>query len=232
MLVLFDIDGTLVHAGGAGRAALESAMVEIYGTAGPIDKLPFDGLTDPQIACTLLSAAGFDEELIDKRLDALWVAYLNYLGSELVARRADMEAYPGVLSLLAALNEIGVTVGLVTGNISGGAHGKLEACGLGGRFLFGAFGSDAADRNDLPPIAIERAFTETGIHFASEETWIVGDTPQDITCAKASGLRVLAVATGRFSVAELKEAGADWAVPSLDRTADVMTILTSSGRAK
>jgi len=232
MLVLFDIDGTLVHAGGAGRAALESAMVEIYGTAGPIDELPFDGLTDPQIACTLLSAAGFDEGSIDKGLDLLWVSYLNCLRSELIACRDDMKAYPGVLSLLDALDEIGVTLGLVTGNILGGAHGKLEACGLGGRFLFGAFGSDAADRNDLPPIAIDRAFTETGIHFAPEETWIVGDTPQDIACAKASELRVLAVATGRFSVAELKEAGADWAVPSLDHTADVMTILTSSSRAK
>ena len=232
MLVLFDIDGTLVHAGGAGRAALESAMIEVYGTTGPIDELPFDGLTDPQIAYTLLSAAGLDEGSVEKELDLLWVSYLNCLRSELITRQADMKSYPGVLSLLDALDEIGATLGLVTGNISGGAHGKLEACGLGGRFLFGAFGSDAVDRNDLPPIAIERAFTETGVHFAPEETWIVGDTPQDIACAKASGLRVLAVATGRFSVAELKEADADWVVPSLDHTADVMTILTSSSRAE
>ena len=232
MLVLFDIDGTLVHAGGAGRAALENAMVEVYGTAGPIAELPFDGLTDPQIACTLLSAAGVDERSIDLGLDALWGSYLCGLENELVTRRADMRAYPGVSTLLDALDHTGATVGLVTGNIAGGAHGKLDACGLGGRFLFGAFGSDAADRNELPPIAIERAFTETGIRFAPDETWIIGDTPQDIACAKASELRVLAVATGRFSVTELQEAGADWAVPSLAGTADVLRMLTSGSRAK
>ncbi len=231
MLTLFDIDGTLVDAGGAGRAAIESALLAVYGTAGPIDDLPFDGLTDPLIAHTLLREAGFEAEQIDARIESLWASYLGHLGDELEARRPALNQLPGIAPLLDRLVGAGATLGLVTGNIAQGAERKLGACGLEGRFEFGGFGSDASDRNELPPIAMTRALETTGVRFSREETWIIGDTPQDIACAKASGLRVLAVATGRFSVAELEHRGADYAVPSLADTEGIMEIFATDSRA-
>ncbi len=227
MLVLFDIDGTLVHAAGVGRAAIEHAMVEVYGTAGPIDDLPFDGLTDPQIAHMLLRDAGLLATEIDAGFETLWIRYSSRLALEIAERRDGMRTARGVPAILDALEAIGATMGLVTGNIAAGAEGKLSACGLWDRFPFGAFGSDAADRNALPPIAVDRAFDETGVRFGPHETWIIGDTPQDIACARASGVRVLAVATGRFSVGDLRRAGADRVIPSLEDTDQVVSMLAA-----
>ncbi len=225
MLVLFDIDGTLMHAAGAGRAAIEGAMVEVYGTSGPIDELPFDGMTDPQIARTLLRAAGLSGAAIDAGLDRLWTEYTARLQREVVERRGRMRPAPGVPAILDALEEAGVALGLVTGNIVAGAQGKLSAVGLWHRFPFGAFGCDDADRNRLPPIALDRAYRHTGTRYGPGHTWVVGDTPHDIACARESGLPVLGVATGRFSVADLRRAGANEAFPSLLDTGRVMSTL-------
>ena len=224
MLVLFDIDGTLLHSAGVGRAAITSAMVAVYGTPGPIDELPFDGMTDPQIVRTLLRAAGLPDAEITEGLAGLWTEYTARLGDEIAERRAQMRPAPGVPELLDVLEEGGATLGLVTGNIEAGAEGKLSAVGLWGRFPFGAFGCDDADRNALPPIALERAFRHTGRRYASSRAWVVGDTPHDIACARASELPVLAVATGRFSVDDLRRAGADAALPSLSDTNRVMSV--------
>jgi len=232
VLVLFDIDGTLIDAGGAGRAAIESALLAVYGTAGPIDELPFDGLTDPLIAHTLLGEAGLARDDIEAKLEALWGSYLAHLRDELAARRRHLSPLPGSTELLDSLAECGATLGLVTGNIAEGAHQKLGACALDGRFTFGGFGSDALERNELPPIAMTRAHESTGVRFEADSTWIIGDTPRDIECAHASGLRVLAVATGRFSVAELKLYGADRVMSSLADTGRVMAELTTDSRAR
>ena len=225
MLVLFDIDGTLVHSAGVGRAAITNAMIDVYGTSGPIDELPFDGMTDPQIVRTLLRAVGFSDDRIDAGLDRLWTAYAAGLEDEIADRRARMRPAPGVPALLDALEETGATLGLVTGNIAAGAEGKLSAVGLWNRFPFGAFGCDDADRNALPPIALERAFRHTGTRYSPGRTWVVGDTPHDIACARASELPVLAVATGRFSVDHLRRAGANEALPPLGDTDRVMSVL-------
>lgn len=222
-MLLFDVDGTLLDAAGAGRAALEGAMLEVYGTSGPIDGFAFDGLTDPDIVRTLLSMAGFEDAAIDVRLASLWNSYVERLEDELQARRGRVSPCPGVPDLLERLDrEPRFCIGLLTGNVEGGAWRKLRACGLDGLFSFGAFGSDAERRGDLPPIALRRARAVTGVTFEREETILIGDTPKDIGCARAGGARVLAVATGRFSVHELEAHGADWVVPGL---ADVEAVL-------
>lgn len=216
-----------MHSAGAGRAAIERALVDVFGTAGPIDELPFDGLTDPQIVRALMRAAALSDEDIDDRLGALWAAYTAALPLELEARRARIRVAEGVTALLDRLDENGACLGLVTGNISHGARHKLSACGLWGRFAFGAYGSDAEDRDALPPIAVERAHAHTGVRYAAEVTWVIGDTPRDVACARASGVRCLAVATGRFSVDDLLASGAHVALPSLAETDRVVSILSS-----
>ena len=227
-LVLFDIDGTLVHAAGVGRSAIEGAMIEVYGTPGPIDDLPFDGMTDPQIVRTLLRAEGRSEDEIATGFDRLWPVYAARLEDEIDERRERMRPTPGVPEILDALEAEGAALGLLTGNIVAGAEGKLSAVGLWGRFPFGAFGCDDADRNRLPPIALERALRHTGMRYGPGRTWIVGDTPHDIECARGSGLSVLGVATGRFAVDDLRRAGADEVLPSLKDTGRAMSALAGA----
>lgn len=230
VLALFDIDGTLVDTAGAGRDAIEIALIEVFGTAGPIDELSFAGLTDPFIARTLMRHAGFSDSQIDEGLSDLWSAYSGWLEGILVDRRAQAHVHPGVHDLLSALEGLGTAIGLVTGNIASGARHKLEACGIEGRFPFGSFGSDAENRDELPPIAMRRATEATGREFEDDRTWIIGDTPRDIGCARAAGVRVLAVATGSFTRAELEEAGADVALETLADTELVLSVLRDESR--
>ena len=154
-LVLFDIDGTLVR-GGPAKEAFEQAMLEVYGTAGPIEQHDFSGKTDPQIARELLHRAGFEDERIDAALPRLWDGYLSGLRARLVDR--PMEILPGVAPLLDALEKVGdAALGLLTGNIVDGARLKLGSVGLHERFAVGGYGSDHEVRNELPAIAIRRA---------------------------------------------------------------------------
>ncbi|MDX1393912.1 MAG: HAD family hydrolase [Gemmatimonadota bacterium] len=227
VLALFDIDGTLVDTAGAGSAAVEVALVEVFGTPGPIDELSFAGLTDPLIVRTLMRHAGFEDHEIDARAPALWAAYTAHLVDRLAEpeRRARSRVHEGVPELLDALEVAEAALGLVTGNIAEGARLKLDALGIADRFGFGSYGSDAEDRDLLPAIAIERARAATGTSHDPTRTWIIGDTPRDIACARATGIRVLAVATGSFSVDELVAAGADHAVESLAETDEVLRLL-------
>ena len=140
-LVLFDIDGTLVNSLGAGKAALESAMMSVYGETGPIASFDFHGRTDPAIVRGLLSAVGWPDADIEAGFDATWEAYLAALDRELIERDGRVHPLPGVKRLLAAVEEDSrFAPGLVTGNMEGGATRKLEAAGLAGRFAFGAYG--------------------------------------------------------------------------------------------
>ncbi len=231
LLVLFDIDGTLVDTAGAGRAAIGYALERVYGTTGPIDDLPFDGRTDPGIARDLLRSAGLDDRAIDDSLERLWAAYVDRLRVELKAREREVRVAPGIHELLAELGAAGATLGLLTGNIVEGAREKLRACGLAGRFAFGAFGSDAEDRDRLPEIALARAAEHAGSLFEPHRSWVVGDTPRDIRCARAGGLRALAVATGRYGLDELGRHGPDGAVPTLADTHRVLDLMGVGGRA-
>ena len=228
-LILFDIDGTLLHTNGAARRAFERGLLEVYGTAGPIDTHRFDGKTDPQIARELLSLAGLPHEQIDASLDRLYRAYLASMTAEVARPGYAPLVYPGVREVLDVLqSRADVLVGLLTGNIADGASLKLRAAGLHEYFEFGAFGSDSEDRGELPAIAVTRARERTGIDFRGKDVVVIGDTPSDIRCGQSLGVFALGVCTGRHSREELLAEGADHVLDDLSDTPRVLDILAAA----
>jgi len=214
MLYLFDIDGTLVDTGGAGMAALGQANCEIFGEAGP--PLDLAGATDLGIVIGLHQHFGV--EPTHERIDAYLAIYQRRLDWNLAHGGFPGRVIGGVMSLLDELaSRSHATLGLLTGNTAGGAASKVRHFGLASYFPFGAYGCDHPDRNRLGPIAMRRAAAYAGRTFCATETWIIGDTPKDIACARAIGARCLAVATGHFTAAELEAHGADQVVASLDQ---------------
>lgn len=213
MLYLFDIDGTLVDTGGAGMAALKQATREVFGDDGP--ELDLAGATDRGIVDGIHRHYGVEFT------DEGFAKYLSVYHERLVANLARGEfggrVIDGVFPLLDHLSASeSSTLGLLTGNTAQGAGIKVRHFGLADYFAFGAYGCDHADRNRLGPIALQRAEAHAGKAFSAKETWIIGDTPKDIVCAKAIGARCLAVATGSFSIEQLQSHGADLVVASLD----------------
>jgi phosphoglycolate phosphatase len=230
ILALFDIDGTLVS-GGPAKLAFQEAMVDTFGTAGDVEGVSFAGKTDPQIARELLEGMGLAGHEIKRGFPQLWKRYLAGLEARLPD--SPMEVLPGVSALLDAVHASGgqVALGLVTGNILGGARLKLGSVGLDRRFpldgtLVGGFGSDSEDRDHLPGIAIRRARAVWGTEVRAEQVVVIGDTPRDVACGQAAGTRTLAVATGHFTAEALSGAGADVVLEDLSDTDRVMEILT------
>jgi phosphoglycolate phosphatase-like HAD superfamily hydrolase len=202
-LVLFDVDGTLLTANGAGRRALDRALQDVYGTAGPIDAYDFRGGTDRQIVWDLLRLAGLADDAIAAGEARLFRHYEACLDAE-IGDGSRVSLYPGVREVVEALSaRDDALVGLLTGNIEPAARLKLRPTGLWPRFRVGAYGSDHADRTRLPVFAAERARALTGRAFAGAETVIIGDTPRDIGCARAFGATAVAVATGWHSAHDL-----------------------------
>ena len=230
-LVLFDIDGTLLTSAAAGREAIRTAFGEVFGTVDVFDAVRFDGKTDPQIVRELCAAAGMSARATSEAVDALLARYVALLEEELVRREGLVRSLPGVPALLDALDAAGdVCVGLLTGNVAPGARLKLAAAGLDfARFRVGAYGSDSAHRPDLPPIAVERAAAVMGRIPQGQEIVIIGDTPADVTCGAALGVRAVAVATGSYTEDELRNAGAHATFASFEATtAAVDAILCSN----
>jgi phosphoglycolate phosphatase len=203
-LILWDIDGTLLSADGAGRNAVRDALVEVFGTTGPIGGYSFAGRTDPEIVRHLMRGAGFADADIDERMPEVFRRYVAKLEREIV--NVEVTPLPGIPQLVDRMEAAGgeVVLGMLTGNVRDGARIKVEAAGLGfDRFRVGAFGSDHADRPELPAIAARRARELTGVEFSGKEIVIIGDTPLDVACGRHLGVRTVAVATGRHPVDEL-----------------------------
>jgi len=201
-LVLFDIDGTLITDGGAARAAYAAALEATYGYRGDLRRYDFSGRTDPQITHTVLRDAGLEPRDIDTRMDALWTVYLEHLAANAPGR---VRALPGIAALLDALAaDAGVTLALLTGNIEPGARVKLAGADLNRYFPFGAFGSDSAKREALPPIAVARAAAATGIDFRARDVVIVGDSIYDVRCGVPHGATTIAIASGKTPAALLR----------------------------
>ena len=194
-LFLFDVDGTLISARGMGRQALSRALQDVFGATGPIDSYDFRGRTDPRIVWDLMRAAGVADTVIEARLGDCFAAYLSELDT-VIGDGASVRVLPGVPEVVRALADRGdAVVGLLTGNIEGGARVKLRATGLWPLFRVGAFGSDEIDRRRLPAVACARARAVTGRDVSLAQVVIVGDTPLDVDCARACGAMAVAVAT-------------------------------------
>jgi phosphoglycolate phosphatase-like HAD superfamily hydrolase len=194
-LVLFDIDGTLITDGGAAREAFTDALRETYGFSGDLTRYDFSGRTDPQITHMVLGDAGFSAREIDARMDALWLVYLEHLAATAPGRVRALPGIPALLDALAA--DARVTLALLTGNIEPGARLKLGGADLNRYFPFGAFGSDSARREELPPIAVARAAAATGIDFRARDVVIVGDSIYDVRCGVPHDAMTIAIASGK-----------------------------------
>ncbi|MFT4176183.1 MAG: HAD hydrolase-like protein [Luteolibacter sp.] len=213
MLYLFDIDGTLVDTGGAGMTALQETALAIFGGKGP--DLDLAGSTDLSLITYI--HAHFGKETTEETTTRFFSFYQDRLNWNLQYGDFGGRVIPGATALLCELSgRPNATLGLLTGNIAGGAAAKMRHFGLDAYFPFGAYGCDFADRNLLGPLALERANAHAGTTFSPGDTWVIGDTPKDVACAKAFGARSLAVTTGRFSASELAACGADRVVHSLE----------------
>ena len=228
VLLLFDIDGTLVSTNGmAGRLMLKALEEEIE---KPIEYelKVFVGSTDRLIIRNFIEGAQVHVEDIELTTDRVLNRYLQYL-NEKMNLSSHIRILPGVEELLSLLTkEEHIFAGLVTGNIKEGAYSKLRLANLHNYFSFGAFGDDAVDRNKLPPIAIRRAEDFCKTQFQKENIWIIGDSPKDIICAKNNNLRSLAVATGWHTKDELSQLQPDIVLSDLGKTQEVMKIFKDS----
>jgi phosphoglycolate phosphatase len=212
VLVLFDIDGTLITTAGAGVRGMSAALLELHGREAALDGVRVSGRTDRAILTEIFRR--WDLELTDDHLPPIVERYLAGLTHELAERTGpDFGILPGVIETLDALEaDSRFSVGLLTGNFAGGAEVKLRRFDLWRRFAFGAFGDDHTDRRDLVPLAIGRA-REQGIRPG--QVIVIGDTPLDVDCAHAHGALAVAVATGEYSRAVLEATGAALVVDSL-----------------
>jgi phosphoglycolate phosphatase len=228
-LVLFDIDGTLLRSGGAGRVAMERALTGVFGSPGSSD-YRYDGKTDRQIVRELMRDEGFSDEEIDQSMEDLLEAYVDGLHGELAARGPRVlvcEGVPDLLDALEARND--VVLGLLTGNIERGARAKLSAAGIDPqRFRVNAFGSDHEHRPNLPAVAQRRAREVLGTELAGERLIVIGDTPADIQCGESIGAKAIGVATGRFSTDELRTYNPYAVFESLRDTTAVMSAILNA----
>jgi phosphoglycolate phosphatase-like HAD superfamily hydrolase len=236
LLLLFDIDGTLIRTRGAGMRALEDAAREAHGPHLSAAGIDFAGALDPIIIARMLAAAGI--EPTPAALAAVRERYPAHLARHLAARPAHPRgsvdpdttgALPGVHDLLRILTTTRphYTLGLLTGNLEEGARLKLAHCGIDhDAFTIRVYGDDSPHapplRHHLTPIAIDRHHQSCGLRLAARHVLIIGDTAHDIACATTHGARSLGVTTGGHTRAQLQAAGADRVVDTLQDTASLL----------
>ncbi len=212
MLYLFDIDGTLIGGDGSGRRAFERACHEHLGILGALEHLRLDGMTDPLILESVFRHH-HDRAPTQEEARAIFDVYVRHLEAEVAAGLYHVK--PAVHETLDLLESRGAAIGLATGNLEAGARIKLTRGDLWRRFAFGGYGSDAAERAELVRVAIRRGSEHAGRSFLRDEIWVIGDTPKDIAAAHAAGARCVAVATGWYTLDQLRDAGADAAHPTM-----------------
>ena len=214
VVALFDVDGTLLDSGGAGARAWARAFDELYGVPADIDSHSEAGETDPVVArATFRASVGREPE--GPELGRLFGSYL-YALSEEVARSPGYRVLPGVVDRLSELAREGVLLGITSGAMEGAARVKLARGDLNRFFVVGGYGSDSPDRGELTRIGLAKASMLHGHGVRPDRTFVVGDTPRDVAAAHEAGAVAVAVASGRFPAEELRAAGAEHVLASLE----------------
>ncbi|TWT42543.1 HAD family hydrolase [Botrimarina hoheduenensis] len=221
---LFDIDGTLLLTGGAGMYAFADAFQAEFAVAKLSREVPFAGRSDRGIAAALFEAHGIPNT--DENWRRFYAAYVARLDDHL--HRCGGEVLPGVITLIERLEAQGnVHLGLLTGNVAAAAKLKLTHYGLWDRFAFGGFGDEHPDRNDIAATALDRAREHHGPSTGQERVVVIGDTPNDVRCARAIGAYAVAVPTGHTDVMELAAANPDVLVENLTDHAAILEYLAA-----
>ncbi|HUY96900.1 MAG TPA: HAD family hydrolase [Verrucomicrobiae bacterium] len=214
VVVLFDVDETLVHTGGAGARSWMAAFQQLHGIPADIGAHTSAGETDPQVARATFTAV-LHREPTTEELSKLYAAYLRYLGGEIWASE-HYRVLPGAQDTLLRLGDAGVMLGLVSGAMEGAARTKLVPANLNRFFVFGGYGSDSADRTELTQIAIDKASRLHGVRLERDQVFVVGDTPRDMEATSAAGAVPVGVASGHYSADELLAAGGEHVLGSLE----------------
>lgn len=202
-LLLFDIDGTLIHTGGAGLRAIERVFSVSYDIEGAVQGIKADGKTDPFILSEIFRNT-LSRDYIDREAARIYRRYVHYLEEEMKSEN-PITVLNGVLQILEVISlRDDLKLAIATGNIEEGAWIKLRYSGLQSYFKCGAFGSDSEDRGDIIRIAIERAGRILNNGNGFHEVFVIGDTPFDMIHGKAAGAKVLGVATGSYSLKDLE----------------------------
>jgi phosphoglycolate phosphatase len=214
LAILFDIDGTLITTGGAGAASWRLAFDELYDIPADIGEFTDSGMTDPEVGRKTFEAV-LHREPERKELTRLMERRLHYL-HQTVEESEGYRVLAGVEELLPGLIEDGYLVGLVTGNTEAAAHIKLHRAKLNRFFSFGGYGSDSNERGEVTRIALKRATLVYGDAVSPGQAIAVGDTPLDVKGAHAAGIECVGVGSHNFTADQLREAGADYAIASLE----------------
>jgi phosphoglycolate phosphatase-like HAD superfamily hydrolase len=229
--MLWDVDGTLIWAGEGTRQAFDRAVASVVRQAVGDHRVAFGGKTDPQIALEIMSELSVPDEEARRQLPGVLQALEREMALAVDLLRQDGHVLPGVLDLLRRLDgRSAVVQSVLTGNTEANARLKVGAFGLD-RFLdleVAAFGSDDSDRNRLVSVALAKLEELRNLRPSPEHVWVIGDTPLDLACARAAGVRCLLVATGRVAFDELAAAGADGALPDLGDVEAVESLLLSA----
>ena len=226
-LILFDIDETIIYSDGVGRRAMDAALKQVFDDSVDANTHNMSGKTDPQICYEILTNFGYSIAEIDKRMPAAFDIYVKLLESE-ISNASKYGLHEGVTELLEVLKlNTDCHLGLLTGNIERGARLKLEPFKLNTYFAFGAFGSDSANRLDLPLCAHKRAEEVFAKTFAVKDIVIIGDALNDILCAQGYGVKNIITATGKTSKEALAELNPDYLFDSLADTTTVMQAILS-----
>jgi phosphoglycolate phosphatase len=212
--ILFDIDGTLIVTGGAGAGSWRLAFDELYGIPADIGEFTDMGMTDPEVGRKTFEAV-LHREPERKEFTRLLERRLHYL-HQTVEESPDYRVLPGVEKLLPRLLDDGYLLGLVTGNVEAAAHVKLHRARLNRFFSFGGYGSDSTDRGELTRVALRRAALVYGEPVSQAQAISLGDTPHDVEGAHAAGIACIGVGSHHFTAEQLRDAGADYAVASLE----------------
>lgn len=214
LAILFDIDGTLINTGGAGAASWRLAFDELYGIPADIGMFTDTGMTDPEVGRRTFESV-LKRKPERKEFTRLMERRIHYL-HQTVEESDGYEVLPGVTALLPQLIDEGYLLGIVTGNVEAAGHIKLHRAKLNRFFSFGGYGSDSSDRGKLTNVALQRATIVFGEEVEPEQAFAVGDTPLDVTGAHAAGIECVGVGSHHYDADQLREAGADYAIHSLE----------------